>query len=253
MTLRQIIEQLRKEGHHVEYIENKPPKSKKTGKRSTKGQIRITKIDGVKFAPNKSLGNRKARELKGERLSEKQVSQMREARTRATQKLRGKNPLPQDIEKDIKRIQRKIRASEKKKAKEQGKDEIEKSKSTLRIKTKSVREKLRKDGYEATKRSLRNIERYWEGYANESSIQALREMIRQLIMYNKSTYDIKKLEKCLNILNDIEDRLGEYALQDILMAVYDYQNGRIKADDLLRLFEDKAKQKGRIKGFKDFI
>ena len=36
MTLRQIIEELRKEGHHVEYVENKPPKSKKTGKRYEK-------------------------------------------------------------------------------------------------------------------------------------------------------------------------------------------------------------------------
>ena len=229
MTLRQIIEELRKEGHHVEYVENKPPKSKKTGKRSTKGQIRITKIDNVKYAPNKSLGNKRARELKGERLSEKQTKQISQAREKAFQKIRSKNALPEDIERDIKRIQRKIRASEKRKAKEQGKDTIEKSKSTLRLKTKSVRRKLEQEGYEATKRSLRNIERYWEGYANESSIQALREMIRQLIMYNKSTYDIKKLEKCLNILNDIEDRLGEYALQDILMAVYDYQNGRIKA------------------------
>lgn len=253
MTLRKIIEQLRKEGHHIEYVENKPPKSKKTGKRSTKGQIRITKIDGVKYAPNKSLGNRKARELKGESLSQKQLTQMSQARASASQKLRGKNPLPQDIEKDIKRIQRKIRSSEKKRAKEQGKMEIEKSKSTLRLKTKSVREKLKKDGYEATKKSLRNIERYWEGYANESSIQALREMISQLIRHNKNVNDKSILEKCLTILNDIENRLGEYALEDLLMALYDYQNGRIKSNDLLRLFENKAKQKGRIKGNKDFI
>jgi len=253
MTLRQIIEELRKEGHHVEYVENKPPKSKKTGKRSTKGQIRITKIDGVKFAPNKSLGNRRAREIKGERLSEKQVSQISQAREKAFQKIRSKNALPEDIEKDIKRIQRKIRSSEKKRAKEQGKDTIEKSKSTLRIKTKSVRKKLQQDGYEATKKSLRNIERYWEGYANESSIQALREMISQLIRHNKNVNDKYILEKCLIILNDIENRLGEYALEDLLMALYDYQNGRIKANDLLRLFENKAKQKGRIKGNKDFI
>ena len=252
MTLRQIIEELRKEGHHVEYVENKPPKSKKTGKRSTKGQIRITKIDNIKYAPNKSLGNRKARELKGERLSEKQVSQISQAREKAFQKIRSKNALPLDIERDIKRIQAKIRRSEKKKAKELGK-EVEKSKSTLRLKTKSVRAKLKQDGYEATKKSLRNIERYWEGYANDSSIQALKEMINQLIMHNKNASDKSKLQQCLNILNEIEDRLGEYALEDLLIAIYDYQNGRIKANDLLRLFENKQKQKGRIKGNKDFI
>lgn len=252
MTLRQIIEELRKEGHHVEYIENKPPKSKKTGKRSTKGQIRITKIDNIKYAPNKSLGNKRARELKGERLSEKQVSQISQAREKAFQKIRSKTALPLDIERDIKRIQAKIRRSEKKKAKEQGK-EIEKSKSTLRLKTKSVRAKLKQDGYEATKKSLRNIERYWEGYANDSSIQALKEMINQLIMHNKSASDKSKLQQCLNILNDIENRLGEYALEDLLMALYDYQNGRIKANDLLKLFENKQKQKGRIKGNKDLI
>ena len=252
MTLRQIIEELRKEGHHVEYVENKPPKSKKTGKRSTKGQIRITKIDNVKYAPNKSLGNRKARELKGERLSEKQVSQISQAREKAFQKIRSKNALPRDIERDIKRIQAKIRRSEKKKAKELGK-EVEKSKSTLRLKTKSVRAKLKQDGYEATKKSLRNIERYWEGYANDSSIQALKEMINQLIIHNKNASDKSKLQQCLNILNDISDRLGEYALEDLLIAIYDYQNGRIKANDLLRLFENKQKQKGRIKGNKDLI
>ena len=252
MTLRQIIEELRKEGHHVEYVENKPPKSKKTGKRSTKGQIRITKIDGIKFAPNKSLGNKLARELKGERLSEKQTKQISQAREKAFEKIRSKNALPLDIERDIKRIQAKIRRSEKKKAKELGK-EVEKSKSTLRLKTKSVRAKLKQDGYEETKRSLRNIERYWEGYANESSIQALREMLNQLIMHNKNASDKSKLAQCLNILNDISDRLGEYALEDLLIALYDYQNGRIKANDLLRLFENKQKQKGRIKGHKDFI
>lgn len=252
MTLRQIIEQLRKEGHHVEYVENKPPKSKKTGKRSTKGQIRITKIDNVKYAPNKSLGNKRARELKGERLSEKQTKQITQAREKAFQKIRSKNALPEDIERDIKRIQAKIRRSEKKKAKELGK-EVEKSKSTLRLKTKSVRAKLKQDGYEATKKSLRNIERYWEGYANDSSIQALKEMINQLIMHNKNASDKAKLQQCLNILNDIENRLGEYALEDLLIAIYDYQNGRIKANDLLKLFENKQKQKGRIKGNKDFI
>lgn len=253
MTLRQIIEQLRREGHHIEYVEDKPPKSKKTGKRTTKGQIRIIQIDGVKYERNKSLGNRRARELKGESLSQRQVSQIQEARERAIQKLRGKNPLPTDIEKTIKRIQRKIRASEKRKAKEQGKDTIDKSTSTLRLKTKTVREKLKKDGYEKTMQSLRNIERYWEGYANDSSIQALREMISQLIRHNKNASDKSTLEQCLNILNEIENRLGEYALEDLLMALYDYQNGRIKANDLLRLFESKAKQKGRIKGNKDFI
>ena len=252
MTLRQIIEELRKEGHHVEYVENKPPKSKKTGKRSTKGQIRITNIDNVKYAPNKSLGNRRARELKGERLSEKQARQITQAREKAFQKIRSKNALPLDIERDIKRIQAKIRRSEKRKAKELGK-EVEKSKSTLRLKTKSVRAKLQQDGYEATKKSLRNIERYWEGYANDSSIQALREMINQLIMHNKNASDKSKLQQCLNILNEISDRLGEYGLEDLLIAVYDYQNGRIKANDLLRLFENKAKQKGRIKGNKDYI
>ena len=252
MTLRQIIEELRKEGQHVEYVENKPPKSKKTGKRSTKGQIRITKIDNVKYAPNKSLGNKRARELKGERLSEKQTKQISQAREKAFQKIRSKNALPEDIERDIKRIQAKIRRSEKKKAKELGK-EVEKSKSTLRLKTKSVRAKLKQDGYEATKKSLRNIERYWEGYANDSSIQALKEMINQLIMHNKNASDKSKLQQCLNILNDISDRLGEYALEDLLIAIYDYQNGRIKANDLLRLFENKQKQKGRIKGNKDFI
>ena len=252
MTLRQIIEQLRKEGHHVEYVENKPPKSKKTGKRSTKGQIRITKIDNVKYAPNKSLGNKRARELKGERLSEKQTKQITQAREKAFQKIRSKNALPEDIERDIKRIQAKIRRSEKKKAKELGK-EVEKSKSTLRLKTKSVRAKLKQDGYEATKKSLRNIERYWEGYANDSSIQALKEMINQLIMHNKNASDKAKLQQCLNILNDIENRLGEYALEDLLIAIYDYQIGRIKANDLLKLFENKQKQKGRIKGNKDFI
>lgn len=252
MTLRQIIEELRKEGHHVEYVENKPPKSKKTGKRSTKGQIRITKIDGVKYAPNKSLGNKRARELKGERLSEKQTKQISQAREKAFQKIRSKNALPLDIERDIKRIQAKIRRSEKKKARELGK-EVEKSKSTLRLKTKSVRAKLQQDGYEATKKSIRNIERYWEGYANDSSIQALREMLNQLIMHNKNASDKSKLQQCLNILNDISDRLGEYALEDLLIAIYDYQNGRIKANDLLRLFENKQKQKGRIKGNKDFV
>ena len=252
MTLRQIIEELRKEGHHIEYVENKPPKSKKTGKRSTKGQIRITKIDNVKYAPNKSLGNKRARELKGERLSEKKVSQISQAREKAFQKIRSKNALPEDIERDIRRIQRKIRASEKKKAKALGK-EVEKSKSTLRLKTKTVREKLRQDGYEETKRSLRNIERYWEGYANDSSIQALREMINQLMIHTKNASDKSKLEKCLNILNDISDRLGEYALEDLLIAIYDFQNGRIKANDLLKLFENKQRQKGKIKGNKDFI
>ena len=57
----------------------------------------------------------------------------------------------------------------------------------------------------------------------------------------------------MKLLNDISDRLGEYALEDLLMALYDYQNGKMKANDLLKLFENKQKQKGRIKGKKDFI
>ena len=248
MTLRQIIEKLRKEGHEVEYIEEKPLKSKKGGKRTT-GQIRITKLDNITIkGNNKSLLNKKAREMSGESLSSRKVEQLEKARANIQPKTRVDN-FPADLEKDLKRIQRKIRQSEKKKAEELGK-EVEKSKSTLRIKKKTIRKKLKEEGYEETKRALKAIERYWEGYANESSIQALREILNSMVDALTDSTDRYNISMCIDILNNIADRLGEYALQDLLSAVYDFQNGVIKSNDLLKIFESKEAQKGQIKGLK---
>ncbi len=252
MTLRKIIEKLRKEGHQVEYIEQKPVKSKRSGKRSKTGQIRITRIDNKTYVKTLSVGNKRAREMAGEKLSAKQEQQIKQAREKIQTKPRVSD-LPEDIERDLRRIQAKIRRSEKRKAKAEGKDEIEKSKSTLRLKKKTIRKKLKEEGYTETKRALQAIERYWEGYANESSIQALFEILNSIRNALTNNKDVENLTKCISILNEIKDRLSEYALEDLLSATYDFQKGALKSADLVRIFENKRNQKGQIKGQKHNI
>ena len=246
MTLRQIIEQLRKEGHIIEYVENKPPKSKVTGKRSKSGQIRITRIDNKTYKVNMSVGNAKARELSGEKLSTAKQTQLQQARANIKPKTSRVSDLPQDIERDLKRIQAKIRRSEKKKAQLEGKDEVEKSKSTLRIKKKTIRKKLKEEGYQATKDALKKLERYWEGYANESSIQALSEILNRAYTLTTDTNERAKLQEAIKIFDEIKYRISEDALEEILAILYDFQKGSLKADSVLRILETKRLQTGKI-------
>lgn len=246
MTLRQIIEQLRKEGHIIEYVENKPPKSKVTGKRSKSGQIRITRIDNKTYKVNMSVGNAKARELSGEKLSARKQAQLQQARANIKPKTTRVSDLPQDIERDLKRIQAKIRRSEKKKAQLEGKDEVEKSKSTLRIKKKTIRKKLKEEGYQATKDALKKLERYWEGYANESSIQALSEILNRAYSLTSDANERAKLLEAIKIFDEIKYRISEDALEEILAILYDFQKGSLKAESVLKILETKRLQTGKI-------
>lgn len=246
MTLKKIIEKLRQEGHIIEYVENKPPKSKVTGKRSKSGQIRITRIDNKTYKVNMSVGNAKARELSGEKLSTAKTTQLQQARANIKPKTSRVSDLPQDIERDLKRIQAKIRRSERKKAKLEGKDEVEKSKSTLRIKKKTIRKKLKEEGYQATKDALKKLERYWEGYANESSIQALSEILSRAYSLTTDTNERAKLQDAIKIFDEIKYRISEEALEEILAILYDFQKGALKAESVLRILETKRLQTGKI-------
>ena len=246
MTLRQIIEQLRKEGHIIEYVENKPPKSKATGKRPKSGQIRITRIDNKTYKVNMSVGNAKARELSGEKLSARKQAQLQQARANIKPKTSRVSDLPQDIERDLKRVQAKIRKSEKRKAQLEGKDEVEKSKSTLRIKKKTIRKKLKEEGYQATKDALKKLERYWEGYANESSIQAVSEILNRAYTLTTDTDERAKLLEAIKIFDEIKYRISEDALEEILAILYDFQKGSLKAESVLKILETKQTQTGKI-------
>lgn len=246
MTLKKIIEKLRQEGHIIEYVENKPPKSKSTGKRSKSGQIRITRIDNKTYKVNMSVGNAKARELSGEKLSTAKTTQLQQARANIRPKTSKVSDLPQDIERDLKRIQAKIRRSERKKAKLEGKDEVEKSKSTLRIKKKTIRKKLKEEGYQATKDALKKLERYWEGYANESSIQALSEILNRAYSLTTDTNERAKLQDAIKIFDEIKYRISEDALEEILAILYDFQKGSLKAESVLKILESKRTQTGKI-------
>lgn len=155
MNLRQIVKTLREQGHRVGYKVRKD------------GSIRITSIDGRKYSPRLSEGNRAARSMAGGRLSERKERQLEKGRkTHATNVAKRRKPRPKKLSdrvlKELRKAQRAIRQAG------EGKGTV-----TAR----NVRYNLDQYGEEETLRRLRKTTRYYQGFAYEENVRALSDRI----------------------------------------------------------------------------
>ena len=150
MTIREIIEELTKQGHVVEFYERPD------------GGVLIKSIDGVKFKG--ATGNAMARQMTGQTISEKRKSQL----TKITESRTTGN---KELDKILRKVQKKWNKAFGKKKK--------RKKGAGKITAQKVKWRLEHKGLEETKRSLKEKEKYAEGIAYELNVQSLADEVRR--------------------------------------------------------------------------
>ena len=213
MKTRQIIEKLLQDGYQVEYSLQK------------NGRIRITRINEKKFKANFSEGNNYARSLVGAPLSEgvrRHLASIKSPKGLSMDK-RRKEPIPEDIRKAIRRINRKF--------KKQGL-------SAGHITITQYRKNILKYGQEEAVRLLSQAEKYSKGLAYTENISYLK----QRFDIDNLTLKSKKIKTISNKLDRLIKKDGggltEKDLQEILQILYDLEQGKISVEEAYRLIND---------------
>ncbi len=174
MTLKQVVKQLRNEGHSVTYYVRKD------------GGILIKTIDGQKFTG--ATGNMYARAMSGTTLSTKRANQL--SRITWTGKRAAKHIADREVKRLLERVQRKWN-----KAFPHKKGEI----PPVGLKTsKKVKWSLEHRGKEETMRLLSEAERYATG-------KAYTENIRQLANYVQDAAVNYQSDELMELANSIRE------------------------------------------------
>lgn len=208
MTLRQIILELQRTGHRVQYQERKG------------GGVEITMIDNIKYKARK--GNERARDIVGESLTQYQKLHLRNIRTKKGQwgnkPTKIKTPIPKNLLTDIRRIQRKQRQAG----------------LTERVTRKNVRYNLENYGIEETQRLLGQAERYAMGIAYNENIGWL---VQRLEIDNQKLHS-SDLQDVINVLKNIynnETPVKESALNRLIQVEYELEKAVIDTSEFKRL------------------
>ena len=158
MTLRNIVNALRSQGHRVRFVERKD------------GSIRVTRVDGQRFSARLSTGNKVARAMAGQTLSERRSRQLETQRKYHAAKrahrvrTRALPTVKIAMMKEIRKAQAKIRRLG--------------GKGT--ITTKNVRYIIEQYGEEEAYKRIRATVRYYQGYAYIDNVLFLTRRIEAL-------------------------------------------------------------------------
>lgn len=219
-TLRNIIKDLRKQGHTIRYENRKG------------GGLLIKSIDRVKFSGYD--GNELARQIKGVNLTIRQQSHIENITPQKGvwgQSRKGVE-LPKALQSKLRRVQRIWRKSQ--------------PNTTEKVTKANVLYNLKTYGYEETMRRLNQRERYGQGYAYFENIDALKERVNrfgsfpirlsglQIVLdkieskrlifkdkwieeINNIIYNCEKLNACADKNQQIANK--EYALNQMLKVI----------------------------------
>ena len=200
MTMREIVQVLKEQGHSVDFYDRPD------------GGILIRSIDGAKFVG--AQGNKVARFMTGESLSEKRGAQLESAvKTRTTGS--------KEIDRILKRVQREWN-------KAFGKSGARRKKVGSK-RARDVRWRLENKGEEETIRSLLESERYAKGYAYSENVEHLIDEIRRLAELRESSI----LEKLANDVENIKSTFREEWIAPCYEILYqiDQRKMEIKEGD----------------------
>ena len=172
MTLRELVNELRAQGHQIEYYNRKD------------GSILIRSIDGVDYKDG-AAGNKVAREMGRTLNLNVELSQARKTQLKIIKPKGARTPLPKAIEVKLKKVQKIY--NQKKIPISQG-----------RITKKQIRKILEEEGEKSARKKLTQAQRYAEGYATNATIDAFITAIqsyRMLFKQGSQEYEaLKKLE-----------------------------------------------------------
>ena len=201
MTTRELVKALENKGYKVTFRIRKD------------GGILITSIDGNKFKG--ASGNKTARVLIGEKLSERRVMQLK--KITQTRKRRVIPPTPQTLETYRKKVMRKWR------------------KAGLRGSiAKSNLEAIIKDrGYKGAREYLINMERRAEGYADYRTI--LHVLLKIQRISESPAINGEERADLMYIYDDIQARKETFKfdwVEPFLQYLYSFENREISSSQL---------------------
>ena len=205
MTTRQLVDTLQKSGHQVTYRIRKD------------GGVLITSIDGQSFKG--ATGNKVARFILGETISQRRMQQLTTITHRRKQKRTTPWPeTPDALEKMRKRVMRKWR------------------KTNLRgsISKRNLQRMIEDRGIEGAAEYLYQMERRTEGYAHPREIEGLLARIEQ-DKVNASEDDVQWLDALYNLIDQKRDYIKQEWIPMITDKLYDWEQdskGIISAHDV---------------------
>ena len=212
MTIREIIDLLRNQGHEI------------TARERTDGGLRITSIDGVKYEG--SRGNEVARNMTGARLSEARIKQLNVIIKGSSKK--KKLQLSQEMKDEIKRIQ----AMYRKKTKLTG---------ITGMPTRSnIRYTLKHYGEKEAWRRIQQSERYVKGLAYDDQIDWIKTYLKSLVI-DRPKY-LSKMEELINEIENKREILPEQIVEGILQYCYGWLEGAMNFDDFINASKTLLKQ-----------
>lgn len=180
MTLRELVKELRSQGHQVEYYNRKD------------GSILIRSIDGIDYKG--AAGNAVARALGQSMNINAELSQARKTQLKIIKPKGKRTPLPKALEVKLKKVQKLY-----------NKNKVPIAQG--RITKKLVRQIVEEEGEVAARKKLTQAQRYAEGYATNATIDAFLTAIqsyRMLFKQGSQEYEaLKQLEDDIRISSGI--------------------------------------------------
>ena len=202
MTLRELVNELRAQGHQIEYYNRKD------------GSILIRSIDGVDYKDG-AAGNKMARAM-GQSLNlNAELSQARKTQLKIIKPKGKRTKLPKAIEVKLKKVQKLY-----------NKNKIPISQG--RITKKQIRQIVSEEGEKAAMKKLTQAQRYAEGYATNATIdafltaiQSYRKLFQQGSQENEA---LKKLEEDIRLSSGI---IKDEYIYPAYKRLYDIKKGNV--------------------------
>lgn len=220
MTNREVVSKLQQLGYSITYVERNDGSIRVERIVSPRGKVKYDKST----SKNPSGGNNKARQIVGEKLTEKQIKQRKKVNTKKSKAAKAehkkeraqkrkekqkaakkkKEALSKSIEKDLKKAQKKL--------KEAGLDKL--------LTKKRVRKFKAKEGLRRAKRAIKNIVQHEMGYAYSQSVADLIEYLKVNFSEDGSLYNAAGTNAVIKALKPFAE--GRKLLRDKIVAdIYD--------------------------------
>lgn len=202
MTLRELVNELRAQGHQIEYYNRKD------------GSILIRSIDGVDYKDG-AAGNKMARAM-GQSLNlNAELSQARKTQLKIIKPKGKRTKLPKAIEVKLKKVQKLY-----------NKNKIPISQG--RITKKQIRQIVSEEGEKAAMKKLTQAQRYAEGYATNATIDAFLtaiESYRKLFKQGSQEHEaLKRLENDIRLSSGI---IKDEYIYPAYKRLYDIKKGNV--------------------------
>ena len=198
MTTRQLVNKLQEQGYNVTYRVRKD------------GGILITSVNGHKYKG--ATGNRVARMLLGEKISERRQAQLKKiTRQRVKNPRKIRVETPEDLERFRKRVMRKWR------------------KANLRgsISKRNLQAIIEDRGFKGAEEYLQEMERHAQGKAYYSAIEGLLARISDDIgvLEAQGNYeDAEWLQKAYDLINANKEQFKQEWLFPLFDELYNFEN-----------------------------